>query len=145
MAKEDEKNKENNNKKFIKDLKNELKKVSWPTTKQLITNTTAVIVIVLITAAIVFVLDVAFKTINKYGVEGIKSVITSNETTEDSDDTEIANEENNSELENESNSDNGLSAEVTTDNGVEVSFDTVNVDSNTTENTDNSDTNTVQN
>ena len=134
MAKEDEKNKENN-KKFVKDLKVELKKVSWPTTKQLINNTTAVIVIVLITAAIVFVLDVAFKTINKYGVEGIKSVITTNETTENSDNTETSNEENNSESESEANS----------DNGVEVSFDNVKVDSNSTENSDNTDTNTLQN
>ena len=72
--------KENNKNKrsFFKDFKAELKKVSWPTPKQLVNNTTAVITIVLITAAIVFVLDLAFEAINKKGIDKVKEVISAN-------------------------------------------------------------------
>ena len=68
--------KENKNKKsFFKDFKAELKKVSWPTPKQLVNNTTAVVTIVIITAVIVFALDVVFETQNKHGVDKIKEVV----------------------------------------------------------------------
>ena len=86
MAKKEIKaNKDNKNKKsFFKGFKAELKKVSWPTPKQLVNNTVAVITIVLITAVIVFVLDLAFEALNKQGIEKIKEAITaSNETSED--------------------------------------------------------------
>ena len=75
--KEKANSKENNkNKKsFFKGFKAELKKVIWPTPKQLVNNTVAVIVIVLVTAAIVFVLDLAFEAMNKQGIDKIKSVI----------------------------------------------------------------------
>ena len=69
-------NKEKKEKKhFMKDFKAELKKVIWPTPKQLLNNTTAVITIVLITAIIVFALDFAFEKMNQYGIEKIKSVV----------------------------------------------------------------------
>ncbi len=80
MAKKETKtNKKDNNKNkksFFKDFKAELKKVVWPTPKQLINNTVAVVTIVLITAAIVFVLDLAFEAVNKQGVEKIKEIVT---------------------------------------------------------------------
>ncbi len=80
MAKKEAKKENNKNKKsFFKDFKAELKKVSWLTPKQLINNTIAVITIVIITAAIVFVLDLAFETLNKHGVDKIKQVITQEE------------------------------------------------------------------
>ena len=69
-------------KRFFKDFKAELKKVIWPSSKQLINNTSAVIIIVLIVSAIVFVLDVAFESMNTYGIDKIKSLVTSNEVTE---------------------------------------------------------------
>ena len=77
MAKKEKKvtNKENNNKdnknkkSFFKGLKAELKKVIWPTPKQLVNNTIAVITIVLMTTLIVFVLDLAFESLNKYGID----------------------------------------------------------------------------
>ncbi len=76
MANEKEAKKETKNKKsFFKDFKAELKKVIWPTPKQLVNNTVAVVVIVIITAAIVFVLDVAFDLFNKYGINNLKSKI----------------------------------------------------------------------
>ena len=62
-----------NKKSFFKDFKAELKKVIWPTPKQLVNNTVAVVVIVIITAAIVFVLDLAFDLFNKYGINKLKS------------------------------------------------------------------------
>jgi len=90
MAKETKINnkKEKNSKdktSFFKSFKAELKRVSWPTPKQLVNNTTAVIVIVLILAAIVFVLDFAFESVNKYGIDKIKeAVISTNVETNDS-------------------------------------------------------------
>ena len=68
MAKE-----EKNKAKGFKNLKQELKKVVWPTPKQLINNTVAVITIVLITAVIVFALDFTFKKVNEFGIEKLKS------------------------------------------------------------------------
>ena len=76
MAKEKEaktKKETKNKKSFFKDFKAELKKVIWPTPKQLVNNTVAVVVIVIITAAIVFVLDFAFDLFNKYGINKLKS------------------------------------------------------------------------
>ena len=49
-----------NNKTFFKDFKAELKKVVWPTPKQLANNT---------------VLDLAFDVLNKYGINKIKGIV----------------------------------------------------------------------
>ena len=89
MAKKESKaiNKKEKNSKdktsFFKSFKAELKKVSWPTPKQLVNNTIAVVVIVLILAVIVFVLDFAFEGINKYGIDKIKEAVISTEETTD--------------------------------------------------------------
>ncbi len=72
-----DKNEKKENKHFFKDFKAELKRVIWPTPKQLVNSTVAVIVIVLITAAIVFVLDLVFEIINKQGVNKIKEFVES--------------------------------------------------------------------
>ena len=77
MAEDSNKNKKH----FFKDFKAELKKVIWPTPKQLINSTIAVIVIVLITSAIVFVLDLAFDGMNNYGINKMKAKLV-NETSE---------------------------------------------------------------
>lgn len=71
MAEESNKNKKH----FFKEMRTELKKVNWLTPKQLLNNTTAVIVMVVIVTAIVFVLDLAFDKVNEYGVEGLKAVV----------------------------------------------------------------------
>ena len=77
MAK-DTKNKDVKNKRhFFKDFKAELKKVIWPTPKQVVNNTVAVLVIVIITALIVFVLDTCFNFINT-GINGLKSKVRNN-------------------------------------------------------------------
>ena len=62
---------------FFRDFKAELKRLIWPTPKQLINNTIAVITIVLITAAVVFALDFVFENMNKYGINKIKEVVES--------------------------------------------------------------------
>ena len=99
MAKEVNKSskekKEKNN--FFKEFKAELKRVSWPTTKQLVNNTVAVLAIVFITAATVFVLDFVFENLNKFGVERLKALVTSSssESSETEENTnEVSNEVN---------------------------------------------------
>lgn len=47
-------------KRFFKDTKAELKKVTWPTREQLIHNTGVIIVFIIIIAVILSVLDLAF-------------------------------------------------------------------------------------
>ena len=72
--------KNNNEKKHsFRDFKAELKKVIWPTPKQLVNNTIAVITIVLIVAVIVFVLDFAFENANKFTVNKVRQVVESRE------------------------------------------------------------------
>lgn len=85
MAKKEEKNIKDKTS-FMKSFKAELKKVIWPTPKQLFNNTVAVLTIVLITAVIVFVLDLTFESMNKYGINKIKEVVsnsTANETVDE--------------------------------------------------------------
>lgn len=131
MAKE-EKNKANG----FKNLKQELKKVVWPTPKQLVNNTVAVITIVLITAVIVFALDFTFEKVNEFGVEKLKSSVKpeeqqvqvtesseeqSEEPTENSTET-VENTENSSEIENntENNTENNSEQEGNVQDGQNV-------------------------
>lgn len=89
MAKKDNENKVK--KHFFKDFKAELKKVIWPTPKQLVNNTVAVVTIVLLTAVIVFVLDVIFDMGNKYGITQLQSIVNekyNSEEAENEDETE---------------------------------------------------------
>ena len=82
MPKDVTKKESKENKHFFKDFKAELKRVIWPTPKQLVNNTVAVITIVLITAVIVFALYFVFKTVDDYGINKLKEVIgTHNEQT----------------------------------------------------------------
>ena len=75
MAKKESKNENKVKKHFFKDFKAELKKVIWPTPKQLVNNTVAVVTIVLITAVIVFALDAVFDLGNKYGITKLQSIV----------------------------------------------------------------------
>ena len=143
MAKKDKKvtNKENNNKdnknkkSFFKGLKAELKKVIWPTPKQLLNNTVAVITIVLITAIIVFVLDLAFESLNKYGIDKIKSSIQTMQSTDSEDSsntTENADTENSTDTTEGTDTENESTTDETTDtNTVD---ETVDENQTTTEN-----------
>ena len=118
MAKDAKNNKEVKNKKhFFKDFKAELKKVIWPTPKQIVNSTIAVITIVLIAAVIVFALDSIFnlfneKVVNKFKAD-IKNKVVVEETVETEslegniETTETAEQENNENtVENESSVEN---------------------------------------
>ena len=118
-AKANKKENNKNKKSFGKDFKAELKKVIWPTPKQLLNNTVAVLTIVLITAAIVFVLDLAFESLNKYGVNRVKEVVTSinstsNETTQNNESTteEATSSENTQEVQTTVDADNSTESNV---------------------------------
>ena len=133
--KKDKKENSKNKKSFFKDFKAELKKVTWLTPKQLVNNTVAVITIVLITAAIVFVLDLAFESLNKYGVDKVKESITqidgqSDNTTTD----ENTTSENNTQAdENATANENTSSEENATNETTEGETNTENVTENNAE------------
>ena len=100
MAKKEKQIKENN--RYFKEMKTELKKVVWPTPKQLINNTVAVIAFVLIFAIIVFVLDVCFDSINKYGILKLQQKVQSSFSSSESENETIENNEtDNQEIEEE--------------------------------------------
>ena len=103
-----EKSKENKVKKhFFMDFKAELKKVIWPTPKQLVNNTVAVIVIVAIVGAIVFALDAAFEAMNKYGITRLQSYVVE----------QFGEDEEEGTSEGENQSENATSEGETTDEG----------------------------
>lgn len=119
MAKEKENKVKNENKHFMKDVKAELKKVTWPSSKQMVNNVTAVIVIVLVTAAIVFCLDLVFGAMNKYGVDKLKEHVQKNQSQTqliDTTNTENNNENANNETENAENNENTSNSEEASDN-----------------------------
>ena len=112
MPKDANKNKKEKKEKkhFFKDFKAELKKVIWPTPKQLVNNTVAVVTIVLITAVIVFVLDVVFESMNTYGINKLKELVSTNaevtNTVEDTNTVENTNTETTDSTENTESVDN---------------------------------------
>ena len=63
-------------KRFFKDFKAELKKVIWPTQKQLVNKTVAVVIIVIVVAVIVLALDFVFEKANEYGDKVKSKIIT---------------------------------------------------------------------
>ena len=89
-----EKKEQKNN--FMKELRAELKKVTWPSRKELISNTITVITITLIIAAIVFVLDFTFEKLNTLGIEKLKSVVTTVDETDSTTNVENVTTENTS-------------------------------------------------
>ena len=94
MAKKDsKKSKKQDNNRWFKDFKAELKKINWPNRSELLENTIVVFSMVVIVSVTICVLDLAFKTLN--GIETnevvkLKNSIVSTETdgTVDSDDAE---------------------------------------------------------
>ena len=93
-SKKEEKNKRH----FFKDFKAELKRVVWPTPKQLVNSTIAVITIVLVTGVIVFALDFGFELLNKYGINKLQTKLQatySNSNTTDGASSENTNAEDN--------------------------------------------------
>ena len=114
---------------YFKDMKAELKKVIWPTPKQTMNNTVAVIVFTVVIAVVVFVLDLCFDSMNKYGVKPLQEKIqssfnsndekTNNESSEESSSNPEANVEANGEnseaVENEQSENIDVQTETSTD------------------------------
>ena len=126
VTKNDKKEKKDKkeNKHFFKDFKAELKRVIWPTPKQLVNNTVAVITIVLITAIIVLVLDLAFEAMNNYGINQLKGFVESH------------NEQVDNNTTNQENSNTAENTDANQEDNTEVETDSNEETENTTENTD---------
>jgi preprotein translocase subunit SecE len=78
---------------FLKDTKAELKKVIWPTPKQLANNTLAVISIVVLIGVIVFVLDLCFDKMNAFGIDKLKQAVQSTTSNTETNNVETNSEE----------------------------------------------------
>ncbi len=113
VTKNDKKEKKEN-KHFFKDFKAELKRVIWPTPKQLVNNTVAVITIVLITAIIVFVLDLVFELMNSYGIDKLRGMVESQNVQTENTDT---NQESQNAVDNILNETTNTENNATTENG----------------------------
>ncbi len=74
MAKKEKKTNKDN-KHFLKDFKAEIKKVIWPTSKQLVNTTVAIITMVIVVSIIVFGLDLVFDAMNKYGLTKLQETV----------------------------------------------------------------------
>lgn len=81
-----------NKKSFMKSFKAELKKVIWPSKKQLRNSTLAVLAIVSVTTIIVFALDLVFDNINKAGTTIIENLVENYQSDESTDTTETTDE-----------------------------------------------------
>ena len=118
---------------YFKEMKAELKKVVWPTPKELANNTAAVIAFVFIIALIVFICDFCFDNLNKYGItkmqEKVQSSFQTTNASEEQNETSENTDENtnNSEENSESNSEENLE-------NIEVNSSTENQENNTESN-----------
>ena len=111
---------------YFKEMKAELKKVVWPTPKELVNNTVAVIAFVIIIAIIVFVCDFCFDSLNKYGITRLQEKVQSSfQTTNDS-------ENNNQEAQNETSENTDENAE----NNTEENLENINVEASSENNTE---------
>lgn len=102
---------------YFKEMKAELKKVVWPTPKELFNTTVSVLAFVIIIAVIVFVLDFCFDAMNKYGITKFQEAVKSS--TQSEEDTNNADETNTTDGETEGNSDeNSNNGDESTDGNV---------------------------
>ena len=114
---------------YFKEMKAELKKVVWPTPKELANNTVAVIAFVIIIALIVFICDFCFDNLNKYGITKMQEKVQSSfQTTNDS-------ENNTSEEQNDTSENTDENTDNSEENSNEENLENINVES--TENQEN--------
>ena len=100
MANKPEKEKKH----FFRNFKAELKKVIWPTPKQVLNNTIAVATIVIVTAIIVLILDLTFEGLNTFGINKLKTIVNTNTINEVVDEPSLEDEGTEQELEVETES-----------------------------------------
>ena len=114
---------------YFKEMKAELKKVVWPTPKELANNTAAVIAFVFIIALIVFICDFCFDNLNKYGITKMQEKLQSSfQTTNDS-------ENNTSEEQNDTSENTDENTDNSEENSNKENLENINVES--TENQEN--------
>ena len=119
---------------YFKEMKAELKKVVWPTPKELANNTVAVIAFVIIIALIVFICDFCFDNLNKYGITKMQEKVQSSfQTTNDS-------ENNTSEEQNGTSENTDENTDNSEENSNEENLENINV-----EETENQENNTESN
>ena len=111
MAKKDKEVKEKKTS-YFKAMRAELKKVTWPTPKELVNNTVAVISFVLIIALIVFVLDTCFNEANKGVTKLQEKVQTSFNSDEESSEEDSNSENTEGESDAEENEDSSTEVDV---------------------------------
>ena len=92
MAKKEKKTVKDN-KHFFKDFKAEIKKVIWPTSKQLVNTTVAIITMVIVVSVIVFGLDLAFDAMNKYGLTKLQETVQKSDNNDAGDTTDTSENE----------------------------------------------------
>lgn len=128
MAKKEMKKDNKAKSSYFKDMKAELKKVIWPTPKQLASNTAAVIAFTVIIAVIVFVLDLCFDTLHKNAItplqEKIQSSYSSKNQEENTTSDDTSNEENATNTTESENTENDTNTEA--ESNVENSENTEN-------------------
>ena len=126
MAKKEKKEAKQKNS-YFKEMKAELKKVVWPTPKELFNNTVAVIGFVLIIAIIVFVLDFCCDNINKYGISRLQEKVHSSLQKSDDSNNEAANENTADQNETSGNGEENSTVEENNDNSSEENLENVTV------------------
>ncbi len=70
--KETKKIDDKNKKRWFRDFRSELKKVNWPTGKELFNNTAVVLMVVVVVSVLIFILDLAFGALTKFEVKQIE-------------------------------------------------------------------------
>ena len=129
MAKKEVKKDNQAKNSYFKDMKAELKKVIWPTPKQLVSNTAAEIVFTVIIAVIVFVLDLCFDSLHKNAVtplqEKIQTSYSEKHKEENTTSNETSNDENNTDTTDSKNTESNTT-NTETENTVENSENTEN-------------------
>lgn len=103
---------DSNQKKWFKDFRAELKKIIWPSKKQLWENTAVVISMVVIVSVIIFLLDLGFKALNELEVKGAESLKNKISTSQNSTN-ELSNDVNSVETNSTETSENGEVANQT--------------------------------
>ena len=114
---------------YFKEMKAELKKVVWPTPKELANNAAAVIAFVFIIALIVFICDFCFDNLNKYGITKMQEKVQSSFQTTNDSENNTSKEQNGTSENTDENTDNSE------ENSNEENLENINVES--TENQEN--------
>lgn len=102
-----------NKKHWFREFRAELKKVTWPSKKELLENSVVVISMVIIVALVIFVLDLGFKSLTQVEIEQVEKIKNSVEV---------------------NSTENGTEGETSNSNDDEIILDTNNIQTDNQEN-----------